>query len=154
MLYDIIKSPSFGQLMESQVRDMLIYLFDNDQSFGILCNIDAVHFDPILPSYISDEFRGITLFFLAGYSFESARIDEDRLMFEAGFGQENFGSFVSVPLVAIVQVIVDDTPIMINLALPTAKTETKNVTKVNDKGVQNSMSALLSNPENQKFMKK
>jgi hypothetical protein len=154
MLYDIIKSPSFAQLMESHVRDMLIYLFDNDHNFGVLCNIDAVHFDPILPSYISDEFRGITLFFLAGYSFESARIDEDKLMFEAGFGQENIGSLVSVPLVSIVQIVVDDTPVMINLALPTIKTETQNVTKVNDEGVQNSMSALLSNPENQKFMKR
>lgn len=154
MLYDIIKSPSFGHLMESQVRDMLIYLFENNQNFGVLCNIEAVHFDPILPSYISDEFRGMTLFFLAGYSFESARIDEDMLLFEAGFGAENFGSFVSVPLVSIVQVIVDDTPVMVNLALPSPKTETQKSAKVNDEGVQNSMSALLSNPENQKFMKK
>jgi len=43
---------------------------------------------------------------------------------------------------------------MVNLALPSPKTETQKSVKVNDEGVQNSMSALLSNPENQKFMKK
>lgn len=152
MLFDIIKSPSYARLMENHLRDMLIYLFENDQNFGILCKIEHVTFDPQLPKHVSDEFRAMTLFFLAGYTFESARIDNDTLIFEAGFGQENIGSFVSVPLLSIVQIIIDDTPAFVNLALPQERHNLVNIEK--NEGVQNSMSALLSNPENQKFLKK
>jgi hypothetical protein len=152
MLFDIIKSPSFARLMETHIRDMLIFLFENDQNFGILCKIDQLDFDPPLPAHISEEFRSMTLFFLAGYTFESAQIDNDILIFEAGFGQENIGSFVSVPLLAIVQVIIDDTPAFVNLALPQERHPSQEAEK--SEGVVNSMNAFLSNPENQKFMKK
>jgi len=152
MLYDIIKNPSFARLMETHVRDILIYLFENDQNFGILCKIEAATFDPVLPKHIADEFKSMTLFFLAGYTFESARIDDDILIFEAGFGQENIGSFVSVPLLSIVQVIIDDTPAFINLALPFERTAPANPEK--NEGIQNSMNTFLSNPENQKLLKK
>jgi hypothetical protein len=152
MLFDIIKSPTFARLMETHIRDMLIYLFENEQNFGILCKIDQLDFDPPLPKHISDEFRAMTLFFLAGYTFESARIDNDILIFEAGFGQENVGSFVSVPLLAIMQVIIDDTPAFVNLALPQERHHFQETEK--SEGVVNSMNALLSNPENQKFLKK
>jgi hypothetical protein len=152
MLYDIIKSSSFARLMENHIREMLIYLFENDQNFGVLCKIESVMFEPSLPKNIADEFRSMTLFFLAGYTFESARIDNDILIFEAGFGQENVGSFVSVPLLSIVQIIIDDTPAFINLALPHEKIMPVNIEK--NEGVQNSMSSFLSNPENQKFLKK
>lgn len=152
MLFDIIKSPSFAHLMEKHVREMLIYLFENEQNFGILCKIEHVTFDPPLPKHISDEFRSMTLFFLAGYTFESARIDNDALIFEAGFGQENVGSFVTVPLLSVVQVIIDDTPAFVNLALP--REQQAAVTVEKSEGVQNSMSAFLANPENQKFLKK
>lgn len=152
MLYDIIKSSSFAKLMENHVREMLIYLFENDQNFSILCKIESVTFDPPLPKIISDEFRAMTLFFLAGYTFESARIEDDVLIFEAGFGQENIGSFVSVPLLSVVQVIIDDAPAFVNLALPREGIAPVNIEK--NEGVQNSMSTFLSNPENQKFLKK
>ncbi len=152
MLFDIIKSSSFARLMENHIRDMLIYLFENDQNFGILCKIEQVSFDPPLPKHINEEFRAMTLFFLAGYTFESARIENDLLIFEAGFGQENIGSFVTVPLLSIVQIIIDDTPAFVNLALPRERQNIPNIEQ--HEGVQNSMSALLSNPENQKFLKK
>jgi hypothetical protein len=152
MLYDIIKNPSFARVMESQVRDMLIYLFENDQNFGVLCKLDHVFFDPKLPSHIENEFKSLTLFFLAGYTFESARINDDMLVFEAGFGAENVGSFVSVPLLSIAQIIVDDTPILINLALPYEKQMAVNSEK--NEGFEASMSVFLSNPENQKLLKK
>jgi hypothetical protein len=152
MLYDIIKSPSFARVMENQVRDLLIYLFENDQNFGVLCKLDHVFFDPKLPTHIENEFKSLTLFFLAGYTFESARINDDMLIFEAGFGAENIGSFVSVPLLSIAQIIVDDTPILINLALPQEKRTAVNIEK--NEGIQNSMNSFLNNPENQKLLKK
>jgi hypothetical protein len=151
MLFDIIKSPTFGRLMETHIRDILIFLFEKEQNFGILCKIEHLTFDPPLPESISREFRAMTLFFLAGYTFDSARLEKNMLYFEAGFGQENIGSVVSVPLLSIVQVIIDDTPAFINLAMP--REESVNVTIEKNEGVQNSMSSFLSNPENQKFIK-
>ncbi len=73
---------------------------------------------------------------------------EDELIFEAGFGQENIGSFVSVPLSAILQIVIEETPILINLSIPKEPEEKDNG------GVEKSMEALLSNPENQKLFKK
>ncbi|MDP1783861.1 MAG: hypothetical protein Q8K81_00335 [Sulfuricurvum sp.] len=151
MLFDIIKNPSFGRLMETHIREILTYLFESDQNFGILCKIEHLTFDPPLPDTISSEFRAMTLFFLAGYTFESARLENNILYFEAGFGQENVGSLVSVPFLSIVQIIIDDTPAFVNLAIPREQSISVNIEK--NEGVQNSMSSFLSNPENQKFLK-
>jgi len=153
MLFNIVKNESFSQIMRSHIQELLIYLFEQEQNFGILCKIDQLSFDPELPKHISDEFRPMTLFFLAGYTFESARIDDDALIFEAGFGNENIGSFVTVPLLSIMQIIIDETPIFVNLATPESTKQINHQPKI-DTGVKNSMSAFLSNPENDKFIKK
>lgn len=151
MLFDIVKNEKFCDLMRSHIQQLLIYLFEEEQNFGILCKIEQLSFDPELPKHISDEFRPMTLFFLAGYTFESARIDNDALIFEAGFGNENIGSFVTVPLLSIMQIIIDETPIFVNLASPTAL---KQNNEKNNDGIKNSMAAFLSNPENDRFIKK
>jgi len=151
MLYDIVKNDTFISLMNKHIQELLIYLFDQDQHFGVLCKIEHLTFDPPLPQHISSEFRPMTLFFLAGYTFETARIEENHLIFEAGFGSENIGSFVSVPLLSIMQIIIDQTPVFVNLAV---MKETTEETEPKIDGVKDSMSAFLSNPENKKFLKK
>ena len=151
MLFDIVKNEAFCNIMRSNIQQLLIYLFEQEQNFGILCKIEQLTFDPELPKHISDEFRPMTLFFLAGYTFESARINDDSLIFEAGFGSENVGSFVTVPLLSIMQIIIDETPIFVNLASPVSL---KQNNSDNNSGIKNSMSAFLSNPENDKFIKK
>ena len=152
MLFDIVKNDKFCDIMRLHIQQLLVYLFEQEQNFGILCKIEQLSFDPELPKHISDEFRPMTLFFLAGYTFESARIDNDSLIFEAGFGSENVGSFVTVPLLSIMQIIIDETPIFVNLASPNIVKQSNDT--VVDKGVKNSMAAFLSNPENEKFIKK
>ena len=151
MLDRVIEDKDFATLMQKNIQDLIIYLFKKDQNFGILCKIEEISFDPPLPDSISSEFRPMTLFFLAGYTFDTARVENDVLIFEAGFGSDNFGSFVTVPLLSIMQVIVDETPLLINLA--TYKKDTEIVKKVDDGGVENSMASFLSNPENSKFLK-
>ena len=140
--------------MKKHIVEILSHLFDENQNFGILCKIETLSFEPELPSEITTEFRPMTLFFLAGYTFESARIDNEFLVFEAGFGPDNLGSVVHVPLLGIMQIIIDETPIFVNLASPVETNETK--AKNNEEGVsgeKNSMEALLANPENKKFLK-
>ncbi len=152
MLFDIVKNNDFKKLMQNHIEELIVYFFKSEQNFGILCNIEDITFEPELPEYIASEFRPMTLFFLAGYTFETAHIDGNRLIFEAGFGSENIGSFVSVPLLSILQIIVDETPIFVNVATYEKEIEEKIVTK-NNNGIKNSMEALLSNPENMKFKK-
>ena len=152
MLDSIISNNDFADLMQRNIQDLVIHFFNQEQNFGILCKIEDVVFEPTLPDEIAKEFSPLTLFFLAGYTFESAQIQGESLVFEAGFGADNFGSVVTVPLISIMQIIVEETPILINLALPRSELKPKEMT--NQKGVENSMASFLSNPENSKFVKK
>jgi len=151
LLDNIIQDNDFSLLMQKHIQDMVVHFFEKEQNFGILCKIEDVYFEPALPQNLEEDFRHLTLFFLAGYTFESAHIKDDYLIFEAGFGSENFGSLVHVPLISIMQVIVDETPILINLA---TKKPIKKQKVTKDKGIENSMSSFLSNPENSRFVKK
>jgi len=151
MLEKVVQDRDFCRLMKKNLQDLIILFFEKEQNFGILCKIEEVSFSPELPEDINSNFRPLTLFFLAGYTFETARIEEGCLVFEAGFGSDNFGSVVTVPLLSIMQVIVDETPIFINVALPLEEEEKETTTDEN--GVKNSMASFLSNPENAKFLK-
>lgn len=152
MLDNLIEDRDFAKIMQKNIENLIILLFEKDQNFGILCKIEQISFEPPLPKSISSEFRPMTLFFLAGYTFDTASIVDDMIVFEAGFGTDNFGSIVTVPLLSIMQIIVDETPLLINLA--SYKKENKIIQKVDNGGVENSMASFLSNPENSKFLKK
>ena len=152
MLDNVIEDKDFAKLMMKNLQDTMMLFFEKEQNFGILCKIEHVEFDPPLPEEITASFRPITLFFLGGYTFESARIDGDYLIFEAGFGANNIGSIVSVPILAILQILVDETPLVINLADYKKHLEVSEA-KIDEEGVKNSMSSFLSNPENAKFLK-
>jgi hypothetical protein len=151
MLYELIKDGNYTKLMQKHIQELLLFMFEREQNFGILCKIEHLTFEPELPEHIRNEFRPMTLFFLAGYTFESARLEDETLIFEAGFGEENVGSFVQVPLLSIMQIIVDETPIFVNLSSPSEVASNKPSKQEN--GVENSMASFLSNPENQKFIK-
>ena len=152
MLENIIQDKDFAQLMKNNIQELMSLFFHKEQNFGILCKIEDVSFSPELPEGINAEFRPLTLFFLAGYTFETARIENNLLIFEAGFGSDNFGSVVSVPLLSILQIIVDETPVLINISAYKEDT-TEETIKIDESGVKNSMASFLSNPENSKFIK-
>jgi len=154
LLENIIEDRDFAYIMRRSIQDIIINFFEKEQNFGILCKIEEVDFNPQLPESINSEFRPMTLFFLAGYTFETARIEDGYLIFEAGFGSDNFGSIVSVPLLSIMQIIIDETPIFINLSVFKEDKEIKEVKNVDENGVKNSMASFLNNPENSKFLKK
>lgn len=152
MLENVIDEKGFAHIMKNSIQDVIIHFFEKEQNFGILCKIEEVEFNPMLPQSINDEFRPLTLFFLAGYTFDTAKIDGDDLIFEAGFGSDNFGSVVTVPLLSIIQIIIDETPVFINLSIYKERKEPQKVAE-GDKGVKDSMASFLNNPENSKFLK-
>jgi len=152
LLENIIQDRDFALLMKKNIQELIVLFFQKEQNFGILCKIEDVSFEPELPESINSEFRPLTLFFLAGYTFETARIENKLLIFEAGFGSDNFGSIVSVPLLSILQIIIDETPVLINISAYKEEKSKEN-NNVDESGVENSMASFLSNPENAKFLK-
>jgi len=148
MLQDVLNDSNFSKEMKRHVRDVLGILLVKGTHFSILTNIAEIEFEPALPEEISSTFKPITMFALAGYSFESCIVDELGISFEAGFGHENIGSLVSVPLLSILQIIIDETPILINLSVDVEESP-----DTRTKGVKRSMEALLSNPKNKNLLK-
>ena len=150
MLIDMIKERQFQEIMDVHIKDVLFYLLESNQPFGLLCNLKYVTFDPPLPDDLSELLQEVTLFMIAGYTFESFELEDDILYFEAGFGPQNFGSVVSMPILAILQLLVEETPILINMAQPMTNFKAEE----EDSGVKSSLENFLNNPENRKFLKK
>ena len=144
MLYDILQDDEFAAILRSHAIEILQYLFEKGQEFGVIADLSQTTFDPMLPKEIYEALPEFPLFLLMNYTFDSAKLEDGKLVFEAGFGSENFGSVVSIPIEAILQIVVDETPIFANLTATLKKKRT----------YKNSMEALLSNPENRKFLKK
>jgi hypothetical protein len=144
MTINLFQTPEYRELMIEHIEKTISYLFNKNQEFALACEIKHVTFDPELPLDIKDTFKETVLFVLSGYTYETAKLEEGYFSFEAGFGSENFGSTVAVPILAIKQVFVGDHPIILNLAEPAKEKFSK----------QNSMEALLNNPENKKLLKK
>ena len=147
MAQRILGDSDFSQLMKMHIAEILELLMQRGQFFSILTNISNITFEPPLPPEIRTHFKPITLFVIAEYTFESSSIDDEYLYFEAGFGQENIGSLVTVPLSSIVQILIDETPIFINLAL-------EKTPKKKDENIKKSTNIFLSNPENRDLIKR
>lgn len=92
-----------------------------------------------------------SLFVLSGYTFESIEVGEEFLQFEAGFGENNDGSFVSVPFGAIIRIaLYSDTNLQENVLFMNLFASLDDTAP--SKGMANSMRALLQNPENQHLL--
>lgn len=150
MTINLLQTPEYRALIQSHIFETIQYLFSKDQEFALACEVKYITFSPELPSEIKESFDDTVLFILRGFTFESAQLNDDHFSFEAGFGSDNFGSLVSVPLLAIKQIFVGENPIVINLAHPEVEMEKK---KEESASTKSSMEALLSNPENKKLLK-
>ncbi len=138
----IIQTEEFRRLKKAHARSILTLLLIAKEEFNILCHLEGIEFKPALPEEIMKNFQEVILFAIANYTLDSARIDEEYLAFEAGFGEENIGSMVIVPIENIIQINQEDVPIplFINPAatLPKPKPKPKN--------------PFALNPRNKRFM--
>ena len=150
MTINILQTSEYRALMQRHISETIQYLFGKDQEFALACEVKYLTFSPELPSSIKDKFDDIVLFILSGFTFESSKIEGEYFLFEAGFGSGNFGSTVSVPLLAIKQIFVGEDPIVINHANPVI---TDKGEKEKSAAKKSSMEALLSNPENKKLLR-
>jgi len=150
MSLENIETQEFKNIMQEHIVKTIEYLFNANQEFAIACEVSAVHFDPELPKELQKSLAEITIFMIANYSFESATIENEHLFFEAGFGADNIGALVQIPVLAIKQLFIDEYPIIMNVASSAEIIEEERV----EEAEVDSMSALLNNPENAKLLKK
>ncbi|VYT11644.1 hypothetical protein [Campylobacter ureolyticus] len=118
---NILKDSVFCDLMKNHAKECLEYLLEKNRGFNIVVNLKNVKFNPELPKEISDNFSNLIMFELGNYTLESAFLEDDFLIFEAGFGNENFASTLSVPLSDIIQINLKNQPIFINLSIQEKK---------------------------------
>lgn len=148
MTINLLQTPEYKAIMKSHIFQTIEYLFSKNQEFAVACEMAHVSFSPNLPKEIEESFQDTVLFILSGYTFESANIDKEYFSFEAGFGADNFGATVTVPLLAIHQVLLGENPIVFNLS------RYEEEKKKEATSTKSSMEALLKNPENKKLLKK
>jgi len=149
---DIFHTDPYRNIMTEHIYKTIGYLFESSHDFAIACEVKYIDFSPMLPDNILEGFNETVMFIISGYTFESANIDKQYFTFEAGFGEENFGSHIQVPLLAIKQVFINDYPILINHSEHSESMHA--AVDVETEGTKNSMKSLLNNPENKKLLKR
>lgn len=143
----------FEKLLDKQCEDVIRFLSKEKVNFALVCEVKNVVFDPPLPQEILEGFQPLSLFVLAGYTFDSLAFSQDGIMFEAGFGPNNIGSFVQINFRHILQLSVSnhkskDMIVFRRLdGFEIFGDEEQN--KIQN--LQQSMQAILSNPHNQKY---
>ena len=143
MIKNIIENEEYKDLVEKQIKENILFLLDRNQEFSITANIQPITFTPELPKVIKDQMHKFSLFTLSNYTYTTIQIDNEYMSFEAGFGNENFGSVVKIPLHAIFQIIVDESILYLN--------SVATVEKFNKDLRKNSMNIFKNNPNNKKF---
>ncbi len=143
MIKDIIENIDYKILVEKQIKETMYFLLEKNQEFSITANIEPITFNPELPSVIKNQLSKFSLFTLSNYTYTTIQIDDTYISFEAGFGNENFGSVVKIPLHAVFQIIVNESILYIN--------SVATVEKFNKDLKKNSFNIFKNNPNNKRF---
>ena len=154
MVTDIVEDIEYKDLIEAQIYELIDFLVTKDHEFSITANIKGVKFNPAIPEPIADSFPPFTMFSLMNYTYGTIELTPTEISFEAGFGAENFGSVVTVPLYSIFQIIVDESILYLN---PTATVEKyyeeKNHTlEAGETQEQRSRNAFMMNKKNKNLL--
>ena len=150
MIFNIVEDINYRDMLESQIFEVIEYLINKDEEFSITANINGVTFEPEMPESISKNFSHFTLFTLSNYTYESIILTEKNITFEAGFGSENFGSHVTIPLYAIFQIVIDESILFLN---PTATVEKYfEEQELEENHTQRSMNAFTMNKKNKDLL--
>ena len=143
-LEDFFQSDDYKELSKNNIYATLELLLKRGIEFSIISYTKAIDFNPPIPKEII-QFDEIAMFIIAGYSYESSTLDKSSFSFEAGFGVENYGSILNIPLEAIVQIAIGEELLLINHYEPK-----ENIVEPET----SSMDILLNNPENLKLIKR
>lgn len=163
-----------GNLLIKHCKSIIKSLVSSDIHFSIVCEVKNVSFNPPLPEDITSGFMPIISFILAGYTFQSIKILDDKISFEAGFGKDNMGSILEINFSNIIQIMfhneenLKNAVIFVNILSDYNDDEEKNNNNYNnnenndnnavkeseDELLNSSRLAILSNPNNKQKGKK
>ena len=154
MIIDIVEDVNYKNMVEGQVFELCEYLINNNAEFSITANVKVIEFSPNIPDSISKSFQPFTMFSLMNYTFQSIELTPTHISFEAGFGAENFGAVVTVPLFAIFQVIIDESILFLNPVATVDKflNEKENTEKETVNQEKRSMNAFTMNKKNKDLL--
>ena len=154
MIFNIIEDIDYRDMIEGQIFEVIGYLLNKNEEFSITVNINGVNFNPEIPESISQNFQNFTLFTLANYTYTTIELTDTHISFETGFGAENFGSVVTIPLYAIFQVVVKESILFLNPTATVEKYFIKQEVKLKDDEDQQtrSMNAFTMNRKNKDLL--
>jgi len=141
----ILENENFIKLMQEHCYEILEFLTKQNIEFSIVVDTNFVDFDPPLSEDLDVKKNPFALFALAGYTFESIDLQKENICFHAGFGPQDFATFVNVDLAAITQIQIENSVIFVNFSIYKGK---------NKNSVQNSKNIFLNNPKNKDLFKK
>lgn len=144
---NFLAGADFVKLMQKHCFEIIQSLITQKSEFGIVAKTKFIDFDPPLPEHLDLKKNPYALFALAGYTFESIDLDESKITFHAGFGVDDFATFVSIDLGAITQIQIENDIIFVNFSHYERKKDDKELT-------QNSINIFLKNPKNKDSLKK
>ncbi|EAL5963090.1 hypothetical protein KJK83_000036 [Campylobacter jejuni] len=145
MLETILKNENFIHTMQKHCYEVISHLIEENIEFSIVANTNFIDFDPELPKELDVKQNPYALFALGGYTFESIQLNKDFIQFHAGFGNDDFDSFVKVDLGAITQIQIENNILFVNFSLYKRK---------DSKNLQKSKNIFLNNPKNKDIFKK
>ncbi|HFP7669439.1 TPA: hypothetical protein ACHD57_000542 [Campylobacter jejuni] len=145
MLETILKNENFIHTMQKHCYEVISHLIEENIEFSIVANTNFIDFDPELPKELDVKQNPYALFALGGYTFESIQLNKDFIQFHAGFGNDDFDSFVKVDLGAITQIQIENSILFVNFSLYKCE---------DSKNLQKSKNIFLNNPKNKDIFKK
>ena len=77
MIKDIIENEEYKDLVESQIKENILFLLEKNQEFSITANIEPVTFNTELPSVIKNQMHKFSLFTLSNYTYTTIQIDDE-----------------------------------------------------------------------------
>ncbi|EAK7908595.1 hypothetical protein E7S26_02865 [Campylobacter jejuni] len=145
MLETILKNENFIHTMQKHCYEVILHLIEENIEFSIVANTNFIDFNPELPKELDVKQNPYALFALGGYTFESIQLNKDFIQFHAGFGNDDFDSFVKVDLGAITQIQIENNILFVNFSL---------YKREDSKNLQKSKNIFLNNPKNKDIFKK
>ena len=145
MLETILKNENFIHTMQKHCYEVISHLIEENIEFSIVANTNFIDFNPELPKELDIKQNPYALFALGGYTFESIQLNKDFIQFHAGFGNDDFDSFVKVDLGAITQIQIENNILFVNFSL---------YKREDSKNLQKSKNIFLKNIKNKNIFKK
>ncbi|EPY8315512.1 hypothetical protein ACXG5S_000823 [Campylobacter jejuni] len=145
MLETILKNENFIHTMQKHCYEVISHLIEENIEFSIVANTNFIDFNPELPKELDVKQNPYALFALGGYTFESIQLNKDFIQFHAGFGNDDFDSFVKIDLGAITQIQIENNILFVNFSL---------YKREDSKNLQKSKNIFLNNPKNKDIFKK